>query len=344
MGAAAPRPRDVRLDALKGIAICCVVLFHVMGQFWITNPHVALDIRAVVSAFMLPLFAFLSGYVLSRSGGFRPREYFIRRTVGLLVPYVAWELVYAAIFRRTVFASASAFGAHVAAILADPHAEGRMWYLYVLWACLMLLGVSRLWGDRTWMVVASVPVALLLAQVPHFGAVAGVYPFVALGVVVRRAESALMPAMKAIGIGCGVAFVPLWFALRWRGVVTHTRAVTDIAFPPLWSPGIYVLSIVTATAAIGALFAWSFWWRPGLLEPLAIPGRLSFGIYVSHFLFIDGWHEPAPWLFPVMWGVALGGGMAVTWLLQRWHVSATLFLGERWKPAPSRPRHEEETL
>ena len=45
------------------------------------------------------------------------------------------------------------------------------------------------------------------------------------------------------GIGCAIAFVPLWFATRWRGVVTHTRALTDIAFA--------VDSILAAIALVG---------------------------------------------------------------------------------------------
>ena len=343
-GLGGSQARDARIDALKGVAIACVVLFHVMGQFWITNPRAALIVRAFVSAFMLPLFAFLSGYVLSRPGGFHPRDYFVRRTLGLMVPYVVWELLYGAIFRHAAFASVGAFGHYALQVATDPHAEGRMWYLYVLWVCLILLGLARLRGDRTWMVLASLPVALAVSFVPHFGAVAGVYPFAVLGLLVRRAEPALTPWLLRIAIGCGVAFVPLWLALRWHGLTARIRTPLDIAFAPRYAPGVYTLALLTATAAVGALFAWSAWWRPVFVAPLAIPGRLSFGIYVTHFLFIDGWHEPAAWLFPVMWVVALAAGMALTLLLQQWRPSATLLLGERWRPRPSRPRHEEETL
>ena len=65
--------RDARLDALKGAAIVCVVIYHTLGQYFVTAPTLALYGREFVFSFMLPLFAFLSGYVQPRFGALKPR-------------------------------------------------------------------------------------------------------------------------------------------------------------------------------------------------------------------------------------------------------------------------------
>ena len=66
---------------------------------------------------------------------------------------------------------------------------------------------------------------------------------------------------------------------------------------------------------------------------LALPGRLSLGIYVTHFAFVETWHDPSPWLIPVIVGLALALAMGATVLIGRWRVTATLLLGERWTRA-----------
>ncbi len=99
--------------------------------------------RALLYSFMLPLFAFLSGYVLGRPGGFRPRDYFWKRTLGLLVPYLVWETLYGPTKHPEMLRSIQEFAAYYVHIFVDPHFEGRMWYLYVLWLALMLLGLAR---------------------------------------------------------------------------------------------------------------------------------------------------------------------------------------------------------
>ena len=162
--AATAHARDGRIDALKGFAIVCVVAYHAAGQYFSYSPATgvvyypwAVELRALLFSFMLPLFTFMSGYVLGRTGGFRPRDYFKKRTLGLLVPYVAWETIYGPGRDKhpEMLASVSNFLGYYVHIFIDPRWEGRMWYLYALWIVLMFLGVSRLLGDRTWVLLLS---------------------------------------------------------------------------------------------------------------------------------------------------------------------------------------------
>ena len=106
--------------------------------------------------------------------------------------------------------SVVAFLGYYVHILADPHYEGRMWYLYVLWIALMFVGVARLAGDRTWVLVASVPGVYMIGSFGQFHWLRWIYAFVVIGVLWRRYEDKLTPRLKTIGLFGAVAFVPLW--------------------------------------------------------------------------------------------------------------------------------------
>jgi len=327
--------RDRRIDALKGVAAVCVVLYHTMGQYWITAPKLALYLREFVFSFMLPLFAFLSGYVQPRAGALRPREYFVRRTLGLLVPYVGWEIIYGVTLGPGLKRGPFVFGAYVLSTFGNPHLEGRMWYLYVLWLALMFLGLVRILGrDRTWVLVASVALVMVWPWWGQFKRFQWVYMYVVFGLVARRYDDVLVPRRRSIGIAGAVAFVPLWLLTRPERVAVArvTAILHDAAAASAGVATIYALSTATAIAAIAALVAAAYTAPHGLVRTLAVPGRLSLGIYVVHFYFVEAWHEPSPWLIPVIVAFALTGSMAVTLLLARWRVSATLLLGERWTP------------
>jgi fucose 4-O-acetylase-like acetyltransferase len=342
MGAAAAvSSRDARVDALKGLAIICVVSYHAAGQYFrfslatgvVYDPW-AEWLRGLLFSFMLPLFAFMSGYVLGRPGGFKPKEYFIRRTVGLLVPYLAWETIYGPWRDKhpEMSRSVSAFVGYYVRILLDPHYEGRMWYLYVLWIALSVLGLMLLASDRSWVLAASVIVVYAIASFGPFHWVRWVYAFVVIGVLWRRNEGWLMPRMRAIGTVGVLGFVPMVLLCqpepialaRLKGVAGSGwgLAVVDFGFP--------VLLIVTGLFAVMALVALSYHLRKPAEKALAYLGMLSLGIYVTHFHFVEMWRRMPAWFLPINVAIALGIAVALTIALGAWRVSATVLLGERW--------------
>ncbi|HEY5540435.1 MAG TPA: acyltransferase [Coriobacteriia bacterium] len=334
-GVAANRSRDVRVDALKGVAIVCVVVYHTLGQYWITAPTLALYVREFVFSFMLPLFAFLSGYMQGRPGTLMPLKYFVRRTLGLMVPYVCWEAIYGLTLVPAARSGWSAFETYLLHTLTDPHFEGRMWYLYVLWIALMLLGVVRILGrESPWVLAASIVAVAVWPWWGQFKRLQWIYAFVVLGLLAKRSEHLLLPRRRAIGVAGAVAFVLLWFATRPEKVAL-ARVGAWLQDSPALAGGVaalYWLMTLAGVAAIAALVAASHGTPQPVLRALSVPGRLSLGIYVVHFYFVEAWHDPSPWLIPVIVGVALACAMAVTLLLGRWRVSATLLLGERWTP------------
>ena len=323
----------MRLDALKGLAIVCVVLYHTLGQYWVTAPGLALYLREFVFAFMLPLFAFLSGYVQPRNGHLRPREYFARRTLGLMVPYVCWEVIYGITLGGKAAEGLGGFVRYLAGVLVDPHLEGRMWYLYILWVALVLVGALRVAGrENAWVLAASIVFIMLWPWWGQFKRLQWIYTYVVLGLFARRYEAELLSRRRAIGIAGAVAFVPLWLATRPEKIAL-ARFTGWLQGSPALGGGVaalYGLSTLAGVAAIAALVAASYEAPRVLLGVFAVPGKLSLGVYVVHFYFVEVWHDPSPWLIPVIVAVALTCSMAITLLLARWHVSAALLLGERW--------------
>jgi fucose 4-O-acetylase-like acetyltransferase len=339
--------RDMRIDALKGVAILCVVLYHTMGQYLKVAPELSLYVREFLMSFQLSLFAFLSGYVLGRPGAFRPREYFTRRTLGLMVPYLCWEIVYALVLVPSLRNQPLKLLPYLGQTLLNPHFEGRMWYLYVLWIALMILGVARLWGDRTGVILASFVLVVAIPWLGNFQRLQWLYEFVVFGLLARRFEAAIMPRLKTLGIVGAVSFVGFWL-LSHPQQYAVARAVGVLGKTPL-APAtdrlVYTASTLAGLAATAALF-WAATVVPDAwLHGLAAPGRLSMGIYVSHFFFVEMFGTPPLWLIPFIVAFATVCAAGVTLVLGDWRVTATLLLGEKWVHKPRKLGDiETETL
>jgi len=342
MGTRLPAAREARLDALKGYAIVCVVVFHAAGQYFTAVQGVgsvydpwALWLRSFLFSFMLPLFAFLSGYVLGRPGGFRPKSYFTKRTIGLLVPYICWELFYVQwMFPKFVKNPLTIFDYYITAF-QNPYYEGRMWYLYVLWIALMFLGLARLAGDKTWVIVLSIPVVYWIGMHGHFDRLSWMYEYVAFGLLYRRFEPQIMPRLKAIGIACGVAYLPLWLFSTPSAFPAPRIALTaDIGGLAAVVQKALVFVPLTGMCAVVAIMAASYSVPVWLQEALAYPGQLSLGIYVAHFPFVEMWHHMPAWFLPINSAIAITLAIGITIVLGAWRVTALLFLGEPWVKKP----------
>jgi len=356
----APHSREARLDALKGYAILCVVTFHALGQYFtvtaagtVYEPW-ALWTRSLLFSFMLPLFAFLSGYVLGRPGGFRPKQYFTKRTVGLLVPYVCWEFFYVRWMYPQFVAHPYKIVDYYLQVFRSPYYEGRMWYLYVLWLALMFLGLARLAKDRTWVIVLSIPIVYWIGMHLHlegigavlagrqslaewvipygnFDRLAWMYEYVAFGVLFRRFEPAIRPKLKWTGLACGLVYLPLWLYSTPRSFAaprlpwTVATGPVGVAFQRFTE---YVP--LSGICAVVAIVAASYSLPSVIEEALAYPGQLSLGIYLVHFSFVEFWHDMPAWFLPVNVLLAITLSIAVTVLLGKWRVTALLFLGEPW--------------
>lgn len=138
------RKRINELDFFKGVAIILVVVGHFISSNWLG----AVDTHPVytwIYSFHMPLFFFISGYLISYTSKDFPLEAIRRKTFALLVPYVVWTFVLAPLYKDSQMSfNFNAF--------LNPNAN--YWFVYLLWfysifyySCYFLYSKSA-WGGQ----------------------------------------------------------------------------------------------------------------------------------------------------------------------------------------------------
>lgn len=273
------RGRITWLDSLKGFAILCVVLGHVVDGFMTAGlfPGAAslqFGIYRFLYSFHMPLFFMISGFAFSTayvSAGGAPRWDKLRWQVpNLVAVYVLWTALL--VVFKVVFAGSVNSEVSLSALLwmwRDPY--GPYWYLYVLVA---YYAVSALASRCRLSLVLAGAVALSCVGVffdfgSHFclGRFAFFAPFFVVGSCLRRLWR---------GVGWGVAVAAL---VVWVGVL-------------LFAPADEVLgdALFAVAALSGGLFLWWLFstarWADNALFRLC--GAYSLQIYVAHCFFTAG--------------------------------------------------------
>lgn len=318
VGSASPRAdRSLSVDALKCMAMVMVVLTHVLNlrsEFAGVAPGL---VRSMV-AFNMPLFTFLSGWVLFGREGSDLPGFLRRKALGLIVPYVAWISIELPL--RDV--PPAGWLPRIGQALIDPHAGMQMWFLWVLFWLFALFAAVRL-VSRAELLLGSVAVASLAVSStvgPAFGLdkITWLFPFLVLGYLAssRRASwRRLDPVLAVAGTGGFLALT----ALGGEGLpYAFAGAVAGIASVS----GLYRLA------------------PAGVLRPQAWIGRRTLGLYgwqmvLLPFLVIGSGSMGAL----VTLAVVVAASSALTLVLEWTPVTAALFLGTwRGRHAVRRPQ------
>lgn len=302
--------RGARSDpvyALKFLAMAMVVMTHVLNlrtEFDGLAPGL---VRAMVS-FNMPLFAFLSGWVLVGREGRDPIAFLRKKATGLLVPYVAWIAVELPL--RDV--PPAGWLPRLGQALVDPHAGMQMWFLPVLFWLFVAFTVLRSMGGSD-VLLASMAVACLAwsPYAPDFmglDKVAWLGPFLLAGYLASRHRGAWRRFEGALAIGGAVAFA----VLSYSGV--------DGLLP----------AVASAFAGIMAV-AGAYRMLPDVWSALQAPaGRRSMGLYglqmvLLPFLTVGSGRAGAL----ATWALVLAASIAATYLIERVPLAAVVFLGSR---------------
>ncbi len=138
------------------------------------------------------------------------------------------------------------FGVYLADTFLNPHLEGRMWYLYVLWIALMGLGILRLFGDRSWVLLAGVAVVMVWPWWGNFQRLQWIFAYVVFGFLARRYEARYLPRIRTIGLVAAVAYVPFMMVSRPEklAVARVQQLLEGSRWPALGSAGVYGASTV----------------------------------------------------------------------------------------------------
>jgi len=282
--------RDQTMDVLRGLAILLVVLGH-MTQFCDPDFDHNIVFRIIYS-FHMPLFFFISGYVINlprlKSG---MGSYIWKRTLRLAIPFLAWTF-FVIYWLDGIFTRMS-FRAFAIQIYHSPDGGG-LWFLWALFICLLFLpffqpiielrvkylgGAIGLVSD-----VALLALAAGLLRVWHFDD-AGIgffrtdFPYVLAGAIVRRWE------FKAWSLGCWQEAVLILFPFAsagwYRGhppwLIRVVQYLTGGAYPAWVTPTFNYIAAFLGIA-FSFLLCRRITWKPALAF-LSWLGLQSLGIY-----------------------------------------------------------------
>jgi len=337
---AAPSERIFALDALKGFAITCVVLAHAVLRVVPDPPSNA--VYLALSAFEMPLFMFLSGYILpGRVRGSR-LVWLRKRTVRLMVPFFAWHAIFflSRRLRPEAWGSplqlAEGLVRYLATTFAAPTAG--LWYLPALLLCSIALVVyfplrtrPLLLAAAGWLTFAALLVARdRIGLTGDYGLLktSTYWVFFASGYAWGEWKRSLSPSR------------PVW---RWSWALLYPFVAVPVmrAMPGWGAVGNGAAKVALGLAGTG--------FSAVLLEvadPVArrlrfdALGAMTLGLYCSQWLFLraDAWIVPrlgtGAAAVLALFAFTMAGSIATTMLIRKAPVARGILLGE-WPRKPA---------
>lgn len=120
--------RNMNIDAIKGVAIILVVIGHCIQYIYAPQDFDDNIIFRIIYSFHMPLFMFISGYVVFKQGRDINANWLKKRFINLMVPYITWIFLVCILGKLWTIET---LGKRVKDVVIDP-TNGGMWFLYVL--------------------------------------------------------------------------------------------------------------------------------------------------------------------------------------------------------------------
>jgi len=314
-------------DSLKGFAIACVVLGHSVLRT-VPDPP-SNPVYLALLAFEMPLFMFLSGYVLPGRVRSPRGRWTAERAVRLMVPFLVWQSIFF-LSRRIGSPVSASIGDTVLGMLAS---VGRalafpatgLWYLPALAICSALVAALYPLRERVWAFVVLGWAALLAAE----------WALAATGV--RGDFGVAKAATHWPYFAAGFAFAQLGRDVRLPG----TRGLSWLLVYPLLAGPAYAailqlgglltqgLRIVLGLLGIAfSVVALNLAEKPARLLHLDVLGKLTLGIYCSHWLFLRVDFGDGVLGVAARFAFTLACSTALSWAITRWAPARAVLLGE----------------
>lgn len=316
------------VDALKGFAISCVVLGHVLLRN-VAQPNDN-AVYLLLTAFEMPLFMFLSGYVLpGKVRGSHPLWVW-RRAVRLMVPFVAWHAIFFLSLRitspteQTLPELLGGLAGYLARTVAEPSAG--LWYLPALLICSATLALLYRLAEKPllllaigWVAFEALDWARTAAGIaPDFGLLKTVtyWPLFAAGFTWGQWGRSLQPGRPLARWLPALAYplVAVWAMRVMPSLGYLTGKFMKVALGLAGS--------ATSAALIEFAEPVARWLR---LDSL---GRLTLGVYCAQWLFLRVEFGPSPLQIVLGFVFVLGGSIVTTALIGKVPYLRGVLLGE----------------
>jgi fucose 4-O-acetylase-like acetyltransferase len=299
--------RNDVIDALKYFAMGLVILTHVL-RLRREFIHLSPELLRMIVSFNMPLFAFLSGWVLTGREGKHPLTFMKNKALGLLVPYLAWIAVEMPL--RHV--APSGYLARLGNALLNPMYGMQMWFLWALFWMFAVFTVGRLVSRSDWwtagLALAVGCVALFIPGGANgLNRVTWLYPYLVLGYLASKHR------------------------VRLRGFDAPATLVAALAFAGLsfFKTRLLPLQFVTGVSGTVAASGIFRFLPPAITRALAPLGRRTLGVYgwqmvVFPFLVVgSGWAGAI-----ASWALVFSVSTVLALLLDRFAVTRAVFLGQ----------------
>jgi fucose 4-O-acetylase-like acetyltransferase len=323
--------RDHQIDALKGVAIILVVLGH---SVQINDPNFDNNlIFRIIYSFHMPMFMFLSGFIILGQSGYTFPVYVKKNAIRLLTPFLIWYFVSYIIVRFHQDVSLAVYFFDLA------KSPGRgLWFLWILFlnstllfGALKLARCKKQQHRENYFVIAAILISLTASA--DFLALADVkqyFPYYAAGFFVCKYRNAIKARREIIYLLAVVVFPILVFS--WKRNALPTFYPDLLNFLNNEDIAQLVVSVYKYALAFGGIALCSF-----ILERIRQSwlysffgwlGTLTLDIYACHSYFLFEFSNTAWWYFSAA-VVSLFFSLALSFLLlRRFKITKLLFLGQ----------------
>jgi fucose 4-O-acetylase-like acetyltransferase len=267
--------RSNTVDIMKGIAIALVVYGHtIQGMYprgWWSGPKYMFN-NDFIYSFHMPLFFFTAGLFVMKSLERRGVKNFVQEKFKtILYPYLLWAIV-GAVLEPFITRFKNTHHPFELKSFLMTFFEGKQgWFLYTLFACLMIAVLTRRWPMWVRLALSVVAGVLIMDWTPAIGMIAHEFCFMAVGMWVgTRFErlSELSAGQRIVGFLMLTVFqVAMILKLGYPNQGTY------IPLGLTGTVGVALLSQMIETTAVGDFFGWL--------------GRASLGIFLMS-AFVQG--------------------------------------------------------
>ncbi len=274
--------RDRKLDALKGFAMILVVMGHIIA-FSNSGDLSKNFLFNFIYSFHMPLFFFISGYLVFGRYGPTPGKWIYRKFRQLIVPYILFTIFYFYIlFGRPMFELSPA---GVISTLFRFSVPDSAWFLPVLFESLILLALciegEKIAGTCSFAIfflIFSISVPLIgLDSNPVLHQIVVYTPYVLAGYLACRYRGMISEKSNTIAITGSIVFLILFFFKFYVSLPVINSSLFYLYYSYIMALGGIILSWFVIRSIINYRITTAF----------IVCGIFSLEIYLVHLVLIN---------------------------------------------------------